>query len=138
MADVKSGLDTIDDITKITNFIPVIGQLIATVIETASDVRQTFNQAFNKVQEIDSEVYRYRSVAIASKETGDKGIYKYYKSPQVTKKIYGNVYFCSIFLVFKSVATSLRYLLPCYQICCLCLSYYPSSATKNIVSSLLV
>ena len=74
MADVKNGLDTIDDITKITNFIPVIGQLIATVVETASEVRQTFNRAFNKVQEIDSEVYRYRSVATAAKETGDKGI----------------------------------------------------------------
>lgn len=75
MADVKNGLDTIDDITKnITNFIPVIGQLIATVVETASEVRQTFNRAFNKVQEIDSEVYRYRSVATAAKEIGDKGI----------------------------------------------------------------
>ena len=74
MADVKHGLDTIDDITKITNFIPVIGQLIATVVETASEARQTFNRAFNKVQEIDSEVYRYRSVATAAKATGDKSI----------------------------------------------------------------
>ena len=103
MADVKSGLDTINDITKITNFIPVIGQLIATVIETASDVRQTFNQAFNKVQEIDSEVYRKLVTKVYT------SIINHLKLPK--KSV----------VMFTSAVSSwyLNQWLPLYAICCL-------------------
>ena len=73
MSEVKRGLDTINDITRVTNFIPTIGTLISTVVQTVSSVKDTFNQAYRKVQEIDSKVNRFKSIASTAAQTSDRG-----------------------------------------------------------------
>ena len=73
MSEVKRGLDTINDITRVTNFIPTIGTLISTVVQTVSSVEDTFNQAYRKVQEIDGKVNRFKSIASTAAQTSERG-----------------------------------------------------------------